>query len=236
MKIMPAVDIMNGRVVQLVGGKPGTERVVLPHPVDVAVNWEERGAPRLHVVDLDGAFGRGRNTEIVKEIIRELSIPVQVGGGIRKSEMVSDLLGWGAEAVVVGTKAITEPAWLEEISINFPGRVILALDVKEGLVQVRGWQESSGISLEEMFRMITPLALSGVLYTNVDIEGQASGIDRMKVAEFVKGCPHPVIASGGISSMEDIEALKKIGVRAGIVGLALYMGKLDPEQIWGEKR
>lgn len=233
MKVLPAVDIMGGRVVQLVGGRPGTEQVVLPDPVEVALYWERLGAPGLHVVDLDAAMERGDNRKIVRVIIDETTIPVQVGGGVRSTEAVERLLEWGAHAVIVGTKGILEPAWLESVTVLFPASIILALDVRRGLVQVRGWQESSGISVGEMFRIIRPLPLAAVLYTNVDIEGKAAGIDEVAVSHFVRDCPHPVIASGGIATIEDLRTLESMGVSAAVVGVALYTGKLNPTKIWG---
>ena len=235
MRIIPAVDMMEGRVVQLVGGVPGTEQVVLPDPVEVALDWESRGAPAIHVVDLDAALGKGNNLDHILGIIDKVKVPVQVGGGIRSSERVDELLGAGASAVVVGTKAIREPEWLEKMSTAHPGKVILALDVKGGKIQVKGWQESTGISVEEMFERIGHLPLSGVLHTNVDVEGQAKGIAAEEAEMFIQDCPFPVISSGGVTTVEDIEALERMGAEAVVIGVALYTGRLDPKDIWGER-
>ncbi len=235
MRVIPAVDMIKGRVVQLVGGVPGTERVVLPDPVEVALDWESRGAPAIHVVDLDAALGKGSNLDHIMGIISKMTVPVQVGGGIRSFVRVKELLDAGASAVVVGTKAIREPEWLKKVSSDHPGKVILALDVKGGKIQVKGWQESTGISMKEMFERIEELPLSGVLHTNVDVEGQAKGIAAEEARRFIQDCPFPVISSGGITTTEDIAALESMGAEAVVIGVALYTGRLDPKDIWGER-
>lgn len=235
MIVLPAVDILDGKVVQLVGGRPGTERVVLPDPLAVARRWERAGAPGLHVVDLDGALGKGSNLEMVKTIVKEVSIPVQVGGGIRTTEIVDTLIDLGAARVILGTRAITEPQWLKVVSVRNPGRTVLALDVRQGLVQLEGWRESSNRKIEELLEEIRNVPLASVLHTNVDVEGRGAGIDAGEMSGFIRSCPHPVIASGGIKNMDDIILLSDLGAHMAIVGMALYTGSIDPKEIWGEK-
>ena len=232
MMVMPAVDILDHDVVQLVGGVRGTEQLVLPHPVDVALDWVSKGAQMLHVVDLDGAFAKGNNIPTIKRIIAECQVPVEVGGGIRSTEVAEYLLDAGAKQVVVGTKAIKEPQWLTDLAERNPRRIVLALDVKGGRITVKGWQEAAGISREEMFRRIRDLPLAAVLHTDVDVEGKVQGINVKEVESFVEGCPHEVIASGGITGMNDLAELERIGVRSVVVGLALYTGKLNPIDVW----
>jgi phosphoribosylformimino-5-aminoimidazole carboxamide ribotide isomerase len=232
MMVMPAVDILDHDVVQLVGGVRGTEQLVLPNPVDVAQDWVSKGAPMLHVVDLDGAFAKGNNVPTMRRIIAECRVPVEVGGGIRSTEVAEYLLDAGAEQVVVGTKAIREPQWLADLAERNPGRIVLALDVKQGRITVKGWQESAEISHEDMFRRIRDLPLAAVLHTDVDVEGKVQGINVKEVESFVEGCPHEVIASGGITGMNDLDELERIGVRSAVVGLALYTGKLNPIDVW----
>jgi len=231
--ILPAVDILDGKVVQLVGGKPGTEKVVLPNPIEVARRWEKAGAPGVHVVDLNGALGRGKNLETIERIIKRVSIPVQVGGGIRAMETVDDLIGWGADKVILGTRALTEPEWLEEVATNYPRRIVLALDMKGGRVQLKGWQESSPLRIEDLFEKIRNIPLASVLHTNVDVEGRGAGIDPEEMGAFIRSCPHSVVASGGIKNMDDILLLVKLGAQAAIVGMALYTGDINPGKIWG---
>ena len=233
--VLPAVDILGGKVVQLVGGKPGTEKVVLPDPLEVALRWERLGAPGVHVVDLDGALGRGENLESIESIIKGVSIPVQVGGGIRAMETIEAFVDWGADKVILGTRALTEPEWLVKVAADYPGRIVLALDMKEGKVQLKGWQESSPMRIEDLFERIRDIPLAGVLHTNVDVEGRGAGIDLEEMGAFIRSCPHPVVASGGIKNMDDILLLAKLGARAAIVGMALYTGDINPESIWGGK-
>jgi phosphoribosylformimino-5-aminoimidazole carboxamide ribotide isomerase len=232
MIVMPAVDILDHNVVQLVGGVRGTEQLVMPNPADVARDWVAKGAPMLHVVDLDGAFAKGNNIQVIRRIITESDVPVEVGGGIRSIEVAEYLLDAGAKQVVVGTKAIKEPDWLCRLAERNPKRIVLALDVKGGMITVKGWQESAGISHEEMFRRIEDIPLAAVLHTDVDVEGKVQGINVDEVESFVSGCPHEVIASGGITGMNDLAELERIGIRSAVVGLALYTGKLNHIDVW----
>lgn len=236
MKVIPAIDILDHQVVQLVGGVPGTEQIRLPDPVQAARRWQEEGAPMLHVIDLDAALERGNNVQVIREIIEVSNVPVQVGGGVRTTATAQYLLDCGAARVIVGTKAIREPQWLSELALANPGKVVLALDVKGGNVQVRGWKEDAPLTLGQMFSHIRGLPLAAVLFTNVDVEGQCKGIDIEAVRRFVSACPHPVIASGGVTDMEDIAELERVGTPEAVVGLAIYTGKLNANQLWGRKR
>jgi phosphoribosylformimino-5-aminoimidazole carboxamide ribotide isomerase len=232
MMVIPAVDILEGKVVQLVGGKPGTEQIVLPDPLEVAKDWERHGAPMIHVIDLDGAFGKGGNPGLIKRMLSTIKVPIQVGGGVRSTAMVEQYLENGAERVIVGTKAISDANWLRDISIAHPKKIVLAMDLSKGNIQVKGWQESSMISTEQMFKIIGELPLAAVLHTDVDVEGKAQGINAREVRSFVQQCPHPVIASGGIRNLEDVRVLDSLGVQAAVAGIALYTGKLNPADVW----
>lgn len=229
---IPAVDILGGRAVQLVGGRPGTERVSLPDPVSVARRWERLGAPALHVVDLDAAMGTGTNGTVVDEIIKGASVPVQVGGGVRSDERMRQLFDSGAARVIVGTKGLTDPIWLRRATSEHPGAVILAVDVRGGKVQLKGWQESSPLGIDELLERIRGLPLASVLHTNVDVEGRGAGIDPDEIRDFIVRCPRPVIASGGIKNIDDIILLAQLGAQAAIVGMALYKGEIDPKELW----
>lgn len=232
MIVLPAIDILNGQVVQLVGGVPGTEQIKLPDPLAAAKQWEREGAEMLHIIDLDAALVRGNNTQLIRKIVQQSGIPVQVGGGIRSREVANYFLDNGAARVIVGTKAIKDPDWLESLARAYPAQIVLALDIKNGHVQVKGWQEASPVSLSDMFDRIRSIPLAGVLYTNVDVEGQGKGIDENAVRSFVAACPHMVIASGGITDQNDLDRLDSIGVPEAVVGLALYTGKLNSNQLW----
>jgi len=215
--VLPAVDILDGKAVQLVGGRPGTEKVSLPDPREVALDWEGKGAPAIHLVDLNAAMGRGDNFGAITSIMSKVKVPLQVGGGIRTTEAVQTLLALGASRVVVGTNR---------------NKVVLAVDTKDGRIQLKGWKESSESRLRETLRSTEGLPLAGVLHTNVNVEGKAKGIDIEEMRRFVEMCPHDVIASGGVTTVNDLAALEDIGVRSAVVGLALYQGTIRPEEVW----
>ncbi len=236
MIVLPAVDIMDGKVVQLVGGRPGTEKISLPNPREVALSWESKGAPALHVVDLNAALGRGDNFEAITSIMSKVKVPIQVGGGIRTNEAAETLLNLGAARVVVGTRAITDPEWFADLTRSNYNKIILALDTRDGKIQMRGWKESSEKKLREVLKATEGLPLASVLHTNVNVEGKAAGIDLEETKHFLDLCPHPVIVSGGITTMNDLIALEKIGVGTTIVGLALYSETIRPEQVWGDRK
>jgi len=228
MIIIPAVDIMDRRVVQLVGGVPGTEKIVMDDPVAVAMSWIEKGAKALHVIDLDGAFGKENNIPVIKNIIKRCKVPVEVGGGIKDEGTIKELLDAGADKVIVGTKAIKDRDWLSEMSQKFPGKLLLAMDTKGGKIAIKGWQEDSQISVEEMFRIIRNMPLAGILNTNVDVEGRGQGIDGPQAEEFISKCPHPVISSGGVTTEEDAVTLAKAGAAGAVVGVSIYTGLMEP--------
>ncbi len=221
MMIIPAVDMLDHRVVQLVGGVPGTEQVVLPDPLLVSKDWEGKGAKRLHLIDLDSALGRGHNAQTIRKIISSATVPVQVGGGILSTEVVEYFLDCGADRVIVGTKGLKDPAWLRTMAEKHPGKMVLAMDMKGGRIQTHGWKEDSPLQLEPVFKDIASMPLAAVLYTNVDVEGQAKGIDAQAVKAFVDACPHLTIVSGGVTDLRDVELLEGMGVRESVVGLSL---------------
>lgn len=233
MMVIPAVDVLDHRVVQLVGGDAGNRKITLPDPFSTAMSWVEKGAPYLHLVDLDGAFGKGNNIDIFKKIIRECGVPVEIGGGIRSGESADDLISAGADRVIVGTKAVKEPEWLSEISLEHPGKIMAGLDTKNGLLTVNGWQGSSDITVESMFSIIRDLPLGGVLNTNVNVEGRMEGIDAAQAGQFISKCPHRVVSSGGVTSESDCRLLKELGAAGAVVGLALYTERIRPWE-WDE--
>lgn len=228
MRIIPAVDVMDHQVVQLVGGVPGSQQITMPDPLSVAEMWISKGAEYLHLVDLDAAFGKEGNIPVFTRIIRECGVPAEIGGGIRSTGTVDELIAAGADRVVVGTKAVKEPEWLISIADRHPGRIVLSLDTKGGRIAIKGWQESAAMTVEEMFDLIRDVPLAGVLNTNVDVEGQRKGIDERQAREFIAGCPCPVIASGGVTSKRDADILADAGAESAVVGLALYTEVVRP--------
>lgn len=228
---IPAVDLKEGRCVQLVGGRPEDERVSLPDPADAAGRWWEQGFRSLHVVDLDAALDRGDNREAIGEILRKTDATTQVGGGVRSADDVRWLVGAGADRVVVGTRAVRDPEWLGELAETFPGRIVVAADVRDDEVLVRGWTEGSGLRVEELLDRLKLLPLAGVLCTDVGREGRMEGIHRGSVRSVVEGTEHRVWISGGIRSTEDLEFLEEVGAAGAVLGMALYTGVLDGESV-----
>lgn len=226
--VIPALDLKSGKCVQLEGGMPEKKLVELEDPLAIAREWEGLGAKRLHLVDLDRAIeGSTVNTELVEDILRGLSIPVQYGGGIRSFEQASSFLEAGAEKVILGTLAIEEPEVLEELRERYGReRLIVALDSRDGCVVIRGWRESTRVrasSLAERFRHLA----GEFLFTNVNVEGGLKGIEEESIGEVVRAAGGRVLVSGGISSIEDIQRVKALGARGAVVGSALYTGRVD---------
>ncbi|MCL2785842.1 MAG: 1-(5-phosphoribosyl)-5-[(5-phosphoribosylamino)methylideneamino] imidazole-4-carboxamide isomerase [Methanomassiliicoccaceae archaeon] len=228
MIVIPAVDIMDHRVVQLVGGVPGTERITMPDPAGAAAMWVAKGAKALHIIDLDGAFGKESNISVIKDIIRTCGVPVEVGGGIRDEDTIRELIDAGADKVIVGTKAIKDHDWLREMAFKFPKKLLLAMDTKNGRIAVKGWREDSPITVDEMFLTVKDIPLAGILNTNIDVEGQGKGIDEKQAKEFISKCPHPVVSSGGVTSESDVRILAAAGAAGAVVGVAIYTGLMAP--------
>lgn len=230
--IIPAVDIKNGKCVQLVQGEPGTEQVVIENPHEVAKDWENRGARILHVIDLDGAFGDPkRNVEVIKKVVSEISVPVQMGGGIRTKEDAVKLLEMGVHKVILGTMAIENPEIVQELSNDFGSeRIIVALDSKNSMVVVKGWTEKTSKSAPEYGKIFEEHGAGGILFTNVDYEGLLKGFDVNPLLELLNAVNIPVIYSGGITSIEDIKKVSETGAAGVVVGSALYKGKISFEE------
>ncbi|HSM03263.1 MAG TPA: 1-(5-phosphoribosyl)-5-[(5-phosphoribosylamino)methylideneamino] imidazole-4-carboxamide isomerase [Longimicrobiales bacterium] len=227
----PAVDLRGGRCVQLVGGRPEDERVSLPDPVAVAADWRRRGFGSLHVVDLDAALGHGDNRAVVRALARDAGVDLQVGGGVRDEAAVTELLAAGARRVVVGTRAVDDPDWLEAVADRHPGRVTVAADVREGVVLRKGWTEGTGIRLEDLLVRLAPLPLAGVLCTDVGREGRMEGIDRSGVAAALGASPHPLWVSGGVTTLDELDFLAEHGAAGVVLGMALYTGTLDADAV-----
>jgi phosphoribosylformimino-5-aminoimidazole carboxamide ribotide isomerase len=226
--VIPAVDLRDGKCVQLVGGSYQDERVRFDNPLEIAHGWVRLGFQRLHVVDLDAATGRGRNTEIVHEILHDVDADIQVGGGVRQGEEIERLLGAGAAWVVVGTRALEEPSWLEGMAEAFPGQLIVAADVQRRRIVTRGWSQLLARDVLSVIEELNELPLAGVLVTAVHREGRLAGTDLFLMEDVAERSAHPVIASGGIATMNDLRQLVECGVSGAVIGMALYTGALDP--------
>lgn len=227
MLAIPAIDLRDGHCVQLVGGDYAKEAVRLDEPLLVAQRWVAAGFSRLHLVDLDAATGRGNNRDLIREIITRSGVPAQVGGGIRDGDALNTLLDDGAEHVVVGTRGVEDPEWLAKQAERFPGRIVLAADVNLRKVVTRGWAKETSRDVLDLIRELEHLPLAGLLVTAVHKEGKMQGTDLALMADVVDAAPWPVIASGGVSSMLDLQALEDRGVAAAVLGMALYTDALD---------
>ncbi len=222
----PAVDLKGGRAVQLVGGRPETERVSLPDPVTVARRWVGLGFRALHVIDLDAALGTGSNRGLIEEIVAAVDVPVQVGGGIRDDALLDAYLAAGAARVIAGTRAVRDRAWLRAAAERHPRRVVVAADARDGQVLVRGWTEGAGLELIGFVRALAALPLAGVLVTDVSREGRLAGADAALFGDVVAACAHPVLAAGGIATVEDLRRLAQAGVAGAVLGMSLYAGDI----------
>jgi phosphoribosylformimino-5-aminoimidazole carboxamide ribotide isomerase len=224
---IPAVDLRGGACVQLVGGSYEQERVRLDDPATVARHWAAHGFRSLHLVDLDAATGRGTNEELIRDILADRSIEIQVGGGIRSGETIERLLSEGAHHVVVGTRALEEMEWLAEMTSLFPNELIVAADVRDRRIVTRGWARTLPRDILDAVAELNDLPLAGILVTAVHKEGQLGGTDLPLMEDVAELSDAPVIASGGVTTMNDLRALADRGVAATVIGMALYTGVLD---------
>lgn len=233
---VPAVDLRGGRCVQLVGGRPEDERVSLPAPAAVARRWWNLGFRHLHVVDLDAALGSGDNGDRIADVLDASEAEVQVGGGIRDDARADALLAGGPARIVVGTRAVDDRPWLDALAARHPGRVVVAADVRDGMVLRKGWTEGSGLKVGAFVRSLADTPLGGVLCTDVGREGRLEGIDARAMAAVIDASAHPVWISGGITSLDDLAALDEAGAHGAVLGMALYTGTLRPTEVaerWG---
>jgi phosphoribosyl isomerase A len=229
---LAAIDLRGGRVVQLVGGRPESERISLPDPAGVALEWIGCGFAGLHVVDLDAALGVGTNDDAVRAVIDAADgTPVQVGGGVRSTRRATELLDAGTARIVVGTRAIEDPVWLAGIADRWPGRVVVAADMRDGDVVVRGWTAGAGCTVDALLHRLNPLPLAGILVTDVSREGRMSGADIPLFSRVVTLSRLPVHASGGIATESDLAGLAAAGAAAAVLGMSLYTGALDARAI-----
>ena len=234
MEVIPAIDLRGGRCVRLHQGDFAQETVFSDDPVAMARQWQQQGGPRLHLVDLDGAAtGEPAHLDVISAIVAALDIPVQVGGGIRAAGTARAWLEAGVDRVVIGTAAVRNPEMVQEVCrAHGSGRVVVAVDARDGIVAVQGWQEASEVSALELAHRMAALGVSRLLYTDIARDGTLSGPDLDTNARLVRETGMTVLASGGVSSVEDIRRLAPTGVEGVIVGRALYTGAVAlPEAI-----
>ena len=224
--VIPAIDLKGGKCVQLVQGVPGTEMVSIDDAVEVAAGWVGQGAKTLHIIDLDGAFsGSRKNAYIMEDIVSKFDVDVQVGGGIRDYETAKYLLGLGIDRVILGTAAIKNPDIVRQLADEFGSEtVMVSLDSKQGEVVIEGWTASSGKTTNEMGQFFSKIGAGSILYTNVDVEGLLKGVNEDPVRSLVNSVTIPVIASGGVTTIDDLVKIKNTGAAGVVVGSAIYKG------------
>lgn len=230
LQILPAIDLRNGKAVRLQQGDFGTETRVAEDPVKVAKGFEAAGATRLHVVDLDGArVGSPQNVPTIREILRRVTVPVQVGGGLRTPDLVQRIVDLGADRVIVGTSAAVDPINVAEILARFGDRVIIGADARDGLVAIQGWIQNTDEAIETFGKRLVQMGARRFLFTDIARDGMLQGVNIAATRAFAQAVGVPVIASGGVAGLEDIAALvplQPLGIEGVIIGKALYAGAL----------
>ena len=231
MEIVPAVDIRGGRCVRLYQGDFGRETVFADDPVEVACRWQDEGAHRLHVVDLDGARdGWPVNADLVRRIVATVRVPVQVGGGLRDRPSIERYLDAGVNRVVLGTAAVKDRALLTEVLAEHAQQIVVAVDARQGVVAIEGWQEETPLAAVELVRELAVLGVTRVIYTDALRDGTLEGPNFPAIENLMARASVPVIYAGGVSSIADLTRLASLGLEGAIVGKALYTKDLDLQE------
>ena len=231
MIIYPAIDIRGGRCVRLTEGRFDAETVFADDPAEMALKWAGMGAEFLHLVDLDGALaGEGKNVPVIERILQSVNIPVQLGGGIRNLETIEKLLALGVSRLILGSAAVKNPQLVEEACKKYPGHIAVGIDAKNGDVAIEGWGKGSGVAATELAKKMAAYGVETIIYTDISRDGMLSGVNVEATAALARACGVPIIASGGVASLEDIRRVKAVeadGVQGCIIGKAIYTGAVD---------
>ncbi|MBD1901582.1 1-(5-phosphoribosyl)-5-[(5-phosphoribosylamino)methylideneamino]imidazole-4-carboxamide isomerase [Trichocoleus sp. DQ-A3] len=231
MNVIPAIDLLEGRCVRLYQGDYARSQVFDNNPANIAKQWVEQGATRLHIVDLDGAkAGQLVNRQAIEAILQAVSGEIQVGGGLRDKSSVSELLNMGVKQVILGTIAVEQPQLVEELCQEFPGQIIVGIDARNGRVATRGWLETSEVAAIDLAQQMQQLGVAAIIYTDIHRDGTLSGPNLEALRELANAISIPIIASGGVSSITDLLSLltlEPLGVSGVIVGRALYTGDVS---------
>lgn len=228
MVIFPAIDIKNGKCVRLLQGRAEDETIYGNDPVEMALSWEKQGGEYLHVVDLDGAFdGQSPNEETVKSMAKAVSIPIQLGGGIRSMDKIQRLLeDYGIQRVILGTAAIENTELLQRAVDKFGERIVVGIDASKGKAAIKGWVQKTDISAVDLGRRVKDIGVNTVIYTDISKDGMLSGPNKQETKEMIDKTGLNIIASGGITDLDDLRQMKGIGAAGAIVGKALYTGAI----------
>ena len=234
MIIIPAVDIKNGKCVRLIQGRQEDETIFSNDPAAMAQKWANAGAELIHVVDLDGAFQKSlQNIDAVKKIIKTVDTPIQLGGGIRNERTVMTLLDMGVQRVIIGTEAIRNPEWVKQSARRFPDQVVVGIDARDGQVAIEGWTKTTRIRAIDLAKRFEDCGVAAINFTDIYRDGMQTGPNIAETGRLAETISIPVVASGGVSTIEDIKnlmPLETVGVCGVITGKALYSGTLDFEQ------
>ncbi|VTR94779.1 1-(5-phosphoribosyl)-5- : 1-(5-phosphoribosyl)-5-[(5-phosphoribosylamino)methylideneamino] imidazole-4-carboxamide isomerase OS=Paenibacillus borealis GN=hisA PE=3 SV=1: His_biosynth [Gemmata massiliana] len=228
MFIYPAIDLLNGRAVRLKQGDYSQKTEFSDDPAAVARRWVELGADRIHVVDLDGAkAGKPINGAVIRAIVEAAGVPVQLGGGLRTDADLETVFGWGVRWAVLGTKALQSPDWTRTVAKRYPDHIVLGVDAKNGFVATEGWLEVSQVKAVDLAKQVSDSPLAALVYTDIAKDGMMSGPNFTGLAEMKAAVPLPVIASGGVCTLDHVRRLIDEGIPGCIIGRALYEGSLD---------
>jgi phosphoribosylformimino-5-aminoimidazole carboxamide ribotide isomerase len=228
MRLYPAIDLLNGRAVRLRQGDYAQQTVFSDDPAQVARQWVAQGADCVHVVDLDGAkAGKPVNGSVIRSIVEVAGVPVQLGGGLRTEADLETAFGWGVRWAVLGTKALREPDWARQMANRYPDRIVLGIDAKNGFVATEGWLDVSSVKATDLARQVSDAPFAGVVYTDIAKDGMMMGPNFEALIEMRDATPLPVIASGGVCTLEHVRRLIGEGIPGCIIGRALYEGTLD---------
>ena len=231
MIIYPAIDIRGGRCVRLTEGRFDAETVFADDPAQLALKWAGLGAEFLHLVDLDGALaGEGKNVPVIERILKSVNIPVQLGGGIRNLATIEKLLDLGVTRLILGSAAVKNPELVQEACKKYPGHIAVGIDAKNGEVAIEGWGQGSGVAATELAKKMASFGVETIIYTDISRDGMLSGVNVESTAALARACGVPIIASGGVASLDDIRRVKAVegdGVQGCIIGKAIYTGAVD---------
>ncbi len=234
MIIIPAVDIKDGKCVRLEQGRMDVQTVFSDDPVAMALKWEQAGAEIIHVVDLNGAIEKfPRNLKLVRRMIERVQTPIHIGGGVRDLDMVAMLLEIGAERVILGTEALRNTELVKTAGRQYPDRIIVAIDARDGKVAVEGWTETTGMDAVELGKRFEDCGVAAINFTDIHRDGMQTGVNLVEIRRMAEALAIPVVASGGVATLKDIEdllPLTRLGVTGVIVGRALYSGTIDLQE------
>jgi phosphoribosylformimino-5-aminoimidazole carboxamide ribotide isomerase len=235
MIVFPAIDLKNGKCVRLMQGQKDAETIYFDNPVDVALNWQSKGAEYLHLVDLDGAFdGQPKNLELIKKIVAALDIPIELGGGIRTLEIAKEYIEIGVSRIIIGTQAVKDFSFIEKLLDLYDDKVCVSIDAKNGIVCTEGWVENSNIEALELASKLERYGLSTLVYTDISKDGMMTGPNFDMLGVLNNNLNMDIIASGGISSVADMKRLQAMNLYGAITGKALYEGTIELEKLLEE--